>query len=310
MSGSKKSGYKDYYILMRPKAFFATNTLFALTGYVFGLEGVRSASQFVRDFGVMYFAYAICLVAGTFAFNSACDRDQGPIGYIDAPPPPPRYLARFSIALMLAGVAICFTRGALTVACAVAIFLLSIAYSWSPVRGLRRIKDVPGADAILNGLGGGALSVIFGYSLTHQPMTARIGFVALAFTVWFVGTYPASQIYQLDPTGWRTGPQNCTTLLGPARALRASTVFLVSAWSLLAVSVDRPFLFGRSHAIATAFYAVFCLLFFREALRLAIWSKRPFEGAKEKVHRLWPMILLARSCWICAHTIDFYLKLR
>ena len=47
--------------------------------------------------------WVVCLNGGTLAINSAFDRDEGDIAYLRQPPPPPRGLAGFTLALMLRG---------------------------------------------------------------------------------------------------------------------------------------------------------------------------------------------------------------
>src|SRR5690606_15305030 len=103
-----------------------------------------------------------CLNGGTLAINSAFDRDEGDIGYLDAPPPVPRHLLAFGMALMALGqlaaiVALPRSFAAVYGAC----FVMSVLYSVPPFRW----KAVAGLDLVINALGFGALTAYAGWTL-------------------------------------------------------------------------------------------------------------------------------------------------
>ena len=56
--------------------------------------------------------WVVCLNGGTLALNSAFDRDEGDVAYLRRPPAPPRHLAAFSLALMVAGQILAFLPAA------------------------------------------------------------------------------------------------------------------------------------------------------------------------------------------------------
>src|SRR5690606_28880683 len=78
--------------------------------------------------------WVICLNGGTLALNSAFDRDAGDIGYLSAPPPPPRHLAAFSLVLMAVGQGIALLLPPVFAIAYAACFVLSMLYSIPPVR--------------------------------------------------------------------------------------------------------------------------------------------------------------------------------
>ena len=89
--------------------------------------------------------WVVFLNGGTLAINSAFDNDEGDIGYLRQPPPPPRYLLAISLGLMLAGQVAAFLLPLEYVWAYAACFLLSVLYSVPPFR----LKAVAGADWVI-----------------------------------------------------------------------------------------------------------------------------------------------------------------
>ena len=184
----------SYVLHMRPREWpiMATHTAI---GFVLAL----GIGQVVRGVGAARLAAAlvlwvVCLNGGTLALNSAFDRDEGDIGYLDAPPPPPRYLAEFSVALLLAGqvLSLAMPRGfafIYAICCA-----MSVLYSVPPFR----LKAVPGADWVINMVGFGALTPLAGWMAADRPLTPAGIWVLLAFGALFAALYPLTQLYQLE----------------------------------------------------------------------------------------------------------------
>lgn len=150
-----------------------------------------------EGWGTLLFAlviWVVCLNGGTLAINSAFDQDTGDIGYLDAPPPPPRRLGWFSMALMTLGqlLALRLPTG-FAVAYAVC-FAMSLAYSVPPLR----LKAVAGADWIINMVGFGTLTPYAGWAATGRPLTPAALWVLLGFMPLFASLYPLTQLYQID----------------------------------------------------------------------------------------------------------------
>lgn len=178
--------------------------------------------------------WTICLNGGTLALNSAFDRDEGDIGYLDNPPPVPKHLAIFAGALLLAGAGL--ARAAMPSPYAWLMFacvVLSVLYSVPPIR----LKAVAGADLIVNMLGYGAATIGAGACATGllpflPPQWAwRIGMIAAGFAALFGAFYPMTQIYQI-PEDRARGDQTLAIALGARGSLVFALVLEVLALGL------------------------------------------------------------------------------
>ncbi len=204
-----------------------------------------------------WLVWVVFLNGGTLAFNSAWDRDTGPVAYLSDPPPPPAWLMIASSVFMVlgAGLATLVVGPALGVLVAACV-LLSVLYSAPPVR----LKARPGLDLVVNMLGYGAGSTLaglltaraayFGHpgacaaggwktvawpalqgSLSDQFAGVLAGGglgVVLGFGFLFGSLYPLTQLYQMEDDRAR-GDRTLVTALGARPALALSLVLAVGA---------------------------------------------------------------------------------
>lgn len=174
-------------------------------------------------------SWVVCLNGGTLGLNSAFDRDEGDVGYLDAPPPPPRHLAAFSILLMVAGglIALRLPRGfqLAYLACVV----MSLVYSVPPVR----LKAVAGADWVINMIGFGTLTPYAGWAATGIPVSSAGAWILWGFCPLFASLYPLTQLYQLEEDT-RRGDQTLAIRIGMRRSLVVSMIMATVAFAAFA----------------------------------------------------------------------------
>lgn len=204
----------DYVLHLRPAEWPIMAGHTAL-GYVLavGVSGVLRGEALANALMALVL-WVVALNGGTLALNSAFDRDEGDIGYLEAPPPAPRHLALFGFALMAAGQVLAFRLPLSFVWVYATCFLLSILYSVPPFR----LKAVPGADWLINMWGFGTLTPFAGFAAAGRPLAPSQLLVLLAFCPLFAALYPLTQLYQFKEDA-RRGDRTLALRLGMRRSL-------------------------------------------------------------------------------------------
>ncbi|MBA3344968.1 MAG: UbiA prenyltransferase family protein [Gemmatimonadales bacterium] len=240
MSTARAAGYRllggrlDYLLHLRP-AEWPIMAAHTAVGYLLavGVSGAARAELWepaLLGIGL----WVICLNGGTLALNSAFDRDEGDVAYLRRPPPPPRYLAAFSLGLMATGQLLAFALPTgFRLAYAVC-FALSILYSVPPAR----LKSVAGADWLINMWGFGTLTPYAAWAATGIPLDPAGALVLLAFCPLFAALYPLTQIYQLEEDS-RRGDRTLACVLGVRRSLDAAIAAGLLAFVVFGVAGAR-----------------------------------------------------------------------
>ena len=221
----------SYVLHMRPAEWpiMAGHTLL---GYVLavGVGGVLHGQQLAEALRALVI-WVVFLNGGTLAINSVFDRDEGDIGYLNAPPPLPRYLLHVSVALLLGGQLLALTLPAgFQIAYAIC-FVLSLLYSVPPFR----FKAVAGVDWLINMWGFGTLTPYAAWAATGRPLDVGYGVILLAFCPLFAGLYPLTQLYQFEEDR-RRGDRTLALILGMRLSLLVATVCTVLAFALFTSS--------------------------------------------------------------------------
>ncbi|HEY2898222.1 MAG TPA: UbiA family prenyltransferase [Gemmatimonadaceae bacterium] len=250
--GFRRIGYRlipgsgfDYLLHMRPREWPIMIAHTSL-GY-FLARGISSGITFAELAALIpgLLVWVLLLNGGTLALNSAFDRDEGDIGYLDHPPPVPRHLARWGFGLMLSGQLIALALP-LGFALAYAIcFALSLLYSVPPFR----LKAVAGADWVINMIGFGTLTPYAGWTLTRMPLTHAGAWALGGFAPLFAALYPLTQLYQLDEDRAR-GDRTLALALGVRASLALSIVAMMIAFACFAIAARlSPHRAGHARAL-------------------------------------------------------------
>jgi 4-hydroxybenzoate polyprenyltransferase len=184
-----------------------------------------------------FVALHVFLYAGATAFNSYYDRDEGPVGGLEHPPPVSPAL--LPVALGMKGI------GALPAALVnlpfLAVYLafagLSLAYSHPRVR----LKAHTWGSLLTVGFGQGVLAFLGAWAAVRGDLASALSvdgaLGALAATLLILAIYPLTQLYQVDEDrarGDRTvavawGPRGCF-VFAETCVIVGGTVMLAALW--------------------------------------------------------------------------------
>lgn len=281
----------------RPKSWLPA-FLFVLTGYVSKPQTDTSPFTLTRDLMLLFLIYSVFLWGGTSAFNSSQDHDEGPLNFLENPPPKPRFLGPFGLAWMAIAVVISFFINHIVLICSIASFILSVLYSYKIPFLQRRGKEIGGIDLLINSLGCGVIAIYMGWGIGSAPTNIITILLSLGFTFTVAGSYPATQIFQLSTKDTYESAKNFSTLLGPARALRVGVVFFCIGLFFLSLALFIQFKNSIPSTQALVGYGLFYLLFIKAALFAWQWAYTPFETPKARFKKLLFYLLTARLFWI------------
>jgi 1,4-dihydroxy-2-naphthoate octaprenyltransferase len=179
-----------------------------------------------------FLAFHVFLYGGATAFNSYYDRDQGPVGGLERPPPVVAELLPFSLVLKAFGLLLsALVNWAFFLAYG-GFLLLSLAYS----HPLVRLKRRPLSGLLAVGIGQGILAFLGAWAASRGEVgsvRSPAGFLGmLAATLFIMGLYPLTQLYQVQEDrarGDRTlavawGPEGCFVLALVCQALGGLTL--------------------------------------------------------------------------------------
>ncbi|MBS1766244.1 MAG: UbiA family prenyltransferase [Acidobacteria bacterium] len=167
-----------------------------------------------------WFLFVLALNGGTLALNSAFDNDEGDIGYLKNPPPPPKRLAAFGYALLAVALfgSLAFAPikpgGHYFFEIMMTCVLMSVLYSVPPIR----LKARAGWDLLINCAGFGFFTPMAGWVFTGHGLEKGLMDLCIGFFFLFASLYPLTQIYQVAEDTQR-GDQTLVIRMGVARSL-------------------------------------------------------------------------------------------
>ena len=227
-----------------------------------------AGGAFSLDFWLAFVAFHVFLYGGTTAFNSYYDRDEGPVGGLENPPPVDAMLLPFALVMQAIGAALTvFVNGPVFVAYLL-IFAMGAAYSHPRIR----LKARPIGGLLTVAIGQGLLAALAGW-FTAQPALASItalGWVGITgVTLVTTGFYPITQIYQIDEDLAR-GDLTFAAWAGPQGAF---------AFAIVLQAIALPMLFWVLLQVAGLWQALLVTLFFVGLLLSILQWARTYDPA-------------------------------
>lgn len=243
-----------------------------------------------------YLSFHLFGYAGGTAFNSYYDRDTGPIGGLEYPPPIPHGLLPFSIAWQAIGfvlalfINLTFTAIYVTMAC------LSFAYSHPRIR----LKSRPLAGLATVAVGQGILGALGGWACARGDILSALnpfGLVAMgSVTLLTVGLFPLTEIYQIAEDRLR-GDRTLPVWLGAAPSFRFSLACLIVG-GIGAIGVVAL----RYPTVEAALLALYLLMLIALIGRWAAhFDVADVHGNYRMIMRLYATLSLGFIGWIGLH---------
>lgn len=235
-----------YILHTRPRAWFIVSAHMSV-GFILA-NGLDFSGNQIQKWLLAILAWGILGNGGTLAINSAFDKDQGDIGYLENPPEVPKKLWFFALVLLIMGIPIAIYLGRRFLIAYIICFTMSIIYSVPPFR----FKSRAGLDVLINAIGFGSLTIYAGWAATGRALEAPIINVLLAFFFFFVGFYPLTQIYQIEEDASR-GDYTLARALTKKYALQVAIAAVGVGFVFLFSEIGKRYLMIRSTGLLLAF---------------------------------------------------------
>ena len=197
-----------------------------------------------RRFACAFVVLHVCFYGGTTAFNSHYDKDEGPIGGLESPPPPGPWLLPGSLLLQGIGLLLAWRVNPAFATVCFAFATLGFLYShpgprWKANPWLSWLTVMVGQGALggiagVAAAGGAQASLLL---LTEEMAWGLAGAAALVGAL-----YPPSQLFQMQEDRAR-GDRTVAIVLGPRGTAWAAALFSILGALLVAASARAG---GRS----------------------------------------------------------------
>ena len=175
------------------------------------------------------------LYAGATAFNSYYDRDEGPVGGLERPPPVLPALLPLALGMKAIGAVLAALVNLPFLVVYLAFAALSLAYSYPRVR----LKAHTWGSLLTVGFGQGVLAFLAAWAAVRGELASALSaqgvLGAIAATLLILAIYPLTQLYQVDEDSAR-GDRTVAVVWGPrACFLLPKACVVVGGAAMLAV---------------------------------------------------------------------------
>jgi len=208
---------------------------FQLTLAPFMLWGAALArTRLGWRFALAFAVLQVCFYGGTTAFNSHYDKDEGPVGGLEAPPPPGPWLLPGSLALQGLGLGLAALVDPRFFGVCLVYATLGILYS----HPTPRLKARPFGSWAVVMFGQGALGALAGFVATGTARLTAEAAWGLAGAALLVGAlYPLTQLFQTEEDGAR-GDRTAAMVLGRRGTAAAAVLLSVLGAACMAISAN------------------------------------------------------------------------
>lgn len=185
-------------------------------------------------FALAFVVLQVCFYGGTTAFNSHYDRDEGPVGGLEAPPPPGPWLLPGSLLLQGAGLGLAALIDLRFFAVCLVYAALGVLYSHPSTRW----KSRPFLSWLVVMIGQGSLGALAGVVATGDASVTREAAWGLVGAAMLVGAlYPLTQLFQTGEDAAR-GDVTAAIVLGRRGTCTASIALSALGAASMSMSAD------------------------------------------------------------------------
>lgn len=197
------------------------------------MGGFLSQDFSLSSFLGQFFNVHLLLFGGATAYNSYWDKDEGPIGGLQNPPPMEEWMWPAAVLLQLIGLMLAIPQGSIYVG----IFALSMLLFWLYSTPLARWKSRPIKSLVAIGMSTGFNSVLLGYLAAGQAsLDFFILIAALGVALMLLSLYPISQIYQQEED-LRRGDQTFALQYGKSAVNRFFEIAFFTGLILVSIAI-------------------------------------------------------------------------
>jgi 1,4-dihydroxy-2-naphthoate octaprenyltransferase len=219
---------------------------------------------------IAFVSLHVFLYAGATAFNSYYDRDEGPIGGLERPPPVVPALLPLSLAMQGIGLALALLVNLPFVLLYVGFAALSFAYSHPSIR----LKGDPVGSLLTVAVGQGGLAFLCAWAAVRGEIDSAANSLpgsagAVVAALLILAPYPLTQLHQIDEDRAR-GDRTVAVAWGERRCFVLSLALLLLGGALMTLVVGQAF--GVADAVIVAAGIALQLAL------IAIWARRYVRG--------------------------------